>query len=127
MPDERPEQKMTWNELLERTVELGLGAAILTAESAQKVVNDLVNRGQVAREDSNDLVERLLKTGREQRESLLQMIEQTTERTLKQMDLARRSDLDAVRLRLDALERRMMGNLDLHAEPTPPAHSEDVE
>lgn len=123
MTDERSGQRVSsWGDLLTRTLELGLGAAVLTAESAQRLVNDLVNRGQVDRDDSADLVERLVNMGREQRDALKRMVEETTERTMKQMNLARQSDVDALLRRVEELERR--ANI---AHPNMPPKTGDVD
>lgn len=99
----------SWSDLLLRTVELGLGAAALTAETTQKMVNDLVNLGQVSKEEGASLIDKLVATGHEQREQLAIMIEKATEQTMTRMDLARRSDLEALRQRVAELERQVMG------------------
>jgi len=116
-----------WGELFERSIELGLGAALLTAESAQRVVNDMVNRGEVAREESTSLVDRLIVGGREQREQLRDTIEKTTERALERMNVARRDEVAALRQRIDDLERIVMGKAAgvTPESPPPPMPAED--
>jgi len=116
-----------WRELFERSIELGLGAALLTAESAQRVVNDMVNRGEVAREESTSLVDRLIVVGREQREQLRDTIEKTTERALERMNVARRDEVAALRQRIDDLERIVMGKAAgvTPESPPPPMPAED--
>ncbi len=92
-----------------RTFELGLGAATLTAETAQKVVNDLIGQGEVSREEGANLIDKLIAMGHSQREQLSSMIDKATERALERMDLARRSDLEALRKRVAALEQQVLG------------------
>ncbi len=99
----------SWSELFLRTVELGLGAATLTAETTQKMVNDLVGMGQVSKEEGATLIDKLIATGHEQREQMATMIEKATERALARMDLARRSEVEALRTRVAELERQVMG------------------
>jgi polyhydroxyalkanoate synthesis regulator phasin len=94
----------SWGDLFMRTVELGLGAASLTMETAQKVVADLVHRGQVTEEEGETLVDRLLSMGREQRAQLEQLVNKGVEHTLERMDLARRSDVEALREHVQELE-----------------------
>ncbi len=94
----------SWSDLLDRMIDIGLGAASLTADTAQKLVNELVARGQVAREESSTLVERLLTLGREQREALREQVEKTTERMIDNMQLVRKSEVDALRARLETME-----------------------
>jgi polyhydroxyalkanoate synthesis regulator phasin len=110
MADDRTERPIsTWGDLLMRSLELGLGAATLTAETAQRVVNDLVNRGQMASGDGQHMVDRMMAMGREQRDALRNMVERTTNRVLESMDLARRSDVEELRLRVASLEHQLFG------------------
>jgi len=114
MTDETRGRRISnWTEFLERSIELGLGAAMLTAEGAQRLVNDMVNRGEVAREESTSLVDRLVVLGREQQEMLRQTIEKTTERMMERMNVAKKDEVAALRQRVDDLERIVMG----HAAP----------
>ncbi|HEY3379546.1 MAG TPA: hypothetical protein VGL77_18880 [Armatimonadota bacterium] len=100
----------SWNDVLTRSLELGLGAATLTVEAAQKMVNELVNRGQVSKEEGASLVDKLINAGREQRDQLADMIDKAAARTMVRMDLARRSDVDALRERVAELERVVLGH-----------------
>ena len=125
MPEEREERHITsWSELFLRTVELGLGVATLTAETAQKVVNDLIGKGKVSTEEGKSLVDRLLSMGHEQREMLAKMIDKATERAMVRMDLARRSDMEALRQRVAALEQQVLGRA-VSEEPIQPISKGD--
>ncbi len=120
MADDRAERPIaSWGDLLMRSLELGLGAATLTAETAQRVVNDLVNRGQVATGEGEHMVDRMLSMGREQRSALRQMIERSTNHVLASMDLARRSDVEELRLRVVSLEHQLFGEAKASAPITP--------
>jgi len=99
----------SWSDLFLRTVELGLGAAALTAETAQKVVNDLVGMGEVSKEEGATLMDKLVTLGHEQRAQMATMIEKATERAMTRMDLARRSEMEALRARVADLEQQVMG------------------
>lgn len=122
MADEAKDKRVSsWTELFERSIELGLGAAMLTAESAQKLVNDMVNRGQVPREESTSMVDRLLTMGREQRDMLRDTIEKTTERMMTRMNMARQDEVDALRKRVDDLERIVLNReREIPLNPVPP-------
>jgi polyhydroxyalkanoate synthesis regulator phasin len=108
MTDRREERRISsWGDLFVQTLELGLGAASLTAESAQRLVHDLVQRGKMNADESESMVDRLLSAGREQREAMRGMVDRAVDETLVRMDLARRSDLDALRRRVDDLEQHL--------------------
>lgn len=115
----------SWGDLFMRTVELGLGAATLTVDTAQKLVNDLMGRGQVTKEEAPSLVDRLMALGREQREQLMEMIDRGSERAMLRMDLARRSDLEALRQRVAELEKSVLGYTTTD-EPVAEIHEADI-
>lgn len=125
MAEEHEEKRISsWSELFLRTIEVGLGAATLTAETAQKIVNDLIGKGQVPKEEGTSMMDRLMAMGREQRNMLSDMIEKATERALTRMDLARRSDVEALRQRVAALELHVMGK-PIRDEPITPISDGD--
>ena len=109
----------SWSELFAKTAEVGLGAATLTVEAAQKLVNELVGHGHVAKEEGESLVDKLMALGREQREQLTQMVNKGVEQTMIRMDLARRSDLEALRQRVTALETQVLGQCKSDGPITP--------
>lgn len=123
---EREERHLPgWGDLFVRTLELGLGAATLTVDAAQRVVSDLVGRGQVKAEESQGLLDRLVAMGHQQREQLAQMVEKATGTALARMDLARRSDLEALQQRVAELELAVLGHA-VAAEPIPPLREDEL-
>jgi polyhydroxyalkanoate synthesis regulator phasin len=96
-----------WSDLLEKTVELGLGAALLTKEAATKLIEDLVKRGAVRREDAGKLVSEMMEKGKTQRQKMETFVAEVAERVLAKADLARRSKVDDLERRLAELEQRL--------------------
>lgn len=124
MADER-KPISSWSDLLVRSLELGLGAATLTLDTAQRLVNDLIGRGQMTREEGASVVDRLMAIGRDQRTQLMDMIDRGTERAMTRMDLARRSDLEALRQRVAELEKAVLGVAPVE-EPISPIHEGEL-
>jgi polyhydroxyalkanoate synthesis regulator phasin len=104
-----PEQSKSasWRELLEKTVELGLGAALLTKDAAKKLVDDLVRRGAMTKEEGSKLVSEMLEKGKGQKEKMEALISETVERVLRKADLARRSSFEELEKRVAALETQL--------------------
>ncbi len=97
----------SWAEWLEQSIALGAGAVALTAETAQRLVNDLVARGQVAKEEAGGLIERLLQAGKQQRAQMQAAVAQAAEQAVQRLHLARRDEVDELRRRIEVLEHRM--------------------
>jgi len=97
----------TWRDLLEKTVELGLGAALLSKEAATKLIEDLVKRGAVTREDAGKLVSDMMEKGKTQKEKMEAFVADVAERVLAKADVARRSRIEDLERRIAELERRL--------------------
>jgi len=97
----------SWRELLEKTIELGLGAALLTKDAAAKLVDDLVKRGAITKEEGGKLVSDMMEKGKGQKEKMESLIRQTVERLLAKADMARRSSVEEIEKRVAALEEEL--------------------
>jgi polyhydroxyalkanoate synthesis regulator phasin len=107
MKDDREPKIRTWRELIEQTIELGLGAALLTKETATKLVDDLVKRGDMTRDEGRKLVDTMLEKGKGQKERMESFVSDVVERALSRTDVARRSIVDDLERRIAELERRL--------------------
>jgi polyhydroxyalkanoate synthesis regulator phasin len=97
----------SWHELLDKTIELGLGAALLTKDAIAKLVEDLVKRGAVTREDGKKLVGEMVERGKTQKEKMEVFVAEVAERVLDRADLARRSSVEQLEKRMTALEEEL--------------------
>jgi polyhydroxyalkanoate synthesis regulator phasin len=98
---------MSWRELLEKTVDLGLGAALLTKEAATKLVDDLVRRGSVTKEEGQKLVSDMLEKGKVQKEKMEEVMRQSFGRLVATADLARQSRVEELERRVIELEEQL--------------------
>lgn len=90
-------------DLIEKGLLIGLGALTLTRERAQKIVEELVKRGEARREEASELVDRLVKRGDEERAELRKLLENT----VAQMGLATKSDIEALSRRIEELAEKL--------------------
>jgi poly(hydroxyalkanoate) granule-associated protein len=85
----------------------GLGTIDLTEEKAKAVFNDLVARGEMSEKDAKELIATWTKRAGEQRGRLQQDIEQSVQRALSAMGIARRAEVDALKAKIDELEAKL--------------------
>jgi len=102
-------ERAGWGELLEKTVELSLGAVLLTKDAATKVIEDLVKRGAMTREEGGKLVSDMMEKGKLQKEKMEEFVAEVVERALARADVARRSSVEELEKRVVELERRSSG------------------
>ena len=81
-------------DLLERGLYLGLGVFTLTKERAEQVIEDLVERGKVSKDDSAKAVRDLLERADEEKGHWSEQIDESLKRAVKELHLASKEDID---------------------------------
>jgi polyhydroxyalkanoate synthesis regulator phasin len=94
-------------DLIERTFLVGLGAAALTKEKIQGLVEEFVRRGQISGDEGRDMVERLVARSKEETQSALKKADTHLSGTFRDIGLATRRDLEDIDFRLRQLEHRV--------------------
>lgn len=95
----------------------GLGALDLTEEKAKAVFADLVSRGEMSEQDAKELFASWTKRATEQRGRLQQEVEQSVQKAMNAMGIARRTELDALQAKIAELEQKIAGAEKPAAEP----------
>jgi polyhydroxyalkanoate synthesis regulator phasin len=94
--------------LLRRSLELGLGALMLTKEAADELLDEAAaedDGGDSAR--AREIVAELRERGRKAREELAEGIRREVDAVLERGHLVRREEYDALLARVEALEARL--------------------
>jgi polyhydroxyalkanoate synthesis regulator phasin len=86
---------------------LGVGAAALTVDKAQGVVDELVKRGQLSSDEARDTVASLAARSKTEARSTVRSLESTLKSTYREMGLATRSELEDLDFRLRQVEHRL--------------------
>lgn len=94
-------------ELIERTFLAGMGAAALTKDRIQKVVEELVSRGQLGREEGLDVVEQLVERSRDEARAVLKKADSSLQGAYRDLGLTPKRELDSLRLLVEQLEHRV--------------------
>jgi polyhydroxyalkanoate synthesis regulator phasin len=112
---------ITVREAIERTILLSLGAASLTRDRAEAIVDDFVHRGQLGGDEGKAIVDKVMARVRGEGaggHGLLERIEGGVQGALREVGVASRQDLADILLRMDELEHRI--KLLESAPPQPP-------
>jgi len=95
---------------MERSIEkmllAGLGAFTLTKEKAEDIVKELVKRGEVAKKDRAEFVEKLLERSKDTRIEIEKIVEKSVMNVLKKLNIPTRSDLNALMKKIDELAKK---------------------
>lgn len=85
------------DDMLDRTLNFGLGLFDYTREQVEKLVDDMVKRGEVHRKDAQGLVGDIVQRGEEQRRAVEKLVRQEVDkalgRTADALHVARKEDV----------------------------------
>ena len=104
-------------DVLRKLLLAGLGTLDLTEEKAKAIFNDLVARGEMNETDAKELISSWTKRAAEHRGRLLADVEQTVQRSLSALGIARKAEVDALNAKIAGLEARLAGSGAPPAEP----------
>jgi len=93
-------------DLLKKGLALGLGLAVASKEQIEKVVDELVKKGEISAAESKELVEELVKKGEQEQEELKNKVRAYLREFLSELDVPSKSDLKNLESRIEKLENR---------------------
>lgn len=94
-------------DLIERTFLAGMGAAALTKDRIQDLVDELVSRGQINADEGRVVVDRLVARSREEARGVLRKADSTLHTAYRELGLGSKRDMEDLALRLRQLEHRV--------------------
>ncbi len=90
-------------ELVKKALLTGVGVASLTKEKIEEVARDFVEKGKMSEQEGRELVDDLVLRSDESRIELQKQISEKVEALLEKMDLAKKSEVDALKLEVAEL------------------------
>ncbi|HBP38690.1 MAG TPA: hypothetical protein DD640_08120 [Clostridiales bacterium] len=84
---------MDVKEFVDKTINFGFGLAEYSREKIEALVEELVQKGDVAQKDARKLAGDLVSKGEEQRAEFRKLIHDEVTKALDKMDLVRKSDI----------------------------------
>lgn len=92
-------------ELVKKALLTGVGVAALSKEKIEDLAKDFVEKGKLTEQEGKKLVDQLLSSSEEARQDLQKQIEGKVQAVLEKMDLAKKSDLEALKLEIEELRK----------------------
>ncbi|MGC9399192.1 MAG: phasin family protein [Anaerolineae bacterium] len=94
-------------EQLERSVLMGIGLFSITREKAQALAEEMVKKGEMARDEVKSFTDQLVERGRQERQALREVVQEEVDTSLQDVRLVPRSEVEALSKRVEALEQRL--------------------
>ena len=91
-------------DLVKNIVYAGVGAAFLTRDKIEELKNDLVDKGNMTREEGRQFVEELIAKSEKARDGLELWINQRVEERVRHLNLATQEDIDDLKRKIEELQ-----------------------
>jgi len=92
-------------DIFEKTLLAGLGLFDLTKEKAEKMVNELIKRGELSQSDKAKAVKDILKGHQERTKKLKKKIDQHIDTSMKRLKVITRDQLEELNRKIEKLSR----------------------
>jgi len=96
-------------DLLKKTFLTGVGVAALTKEKIEELAKDFVEKGKITEQEGKTLVDDLVARSEESRLEFQNQIEEKVQAVLTKMNLARQSEVDALKGEVAELRKALDG------------------
>nr|WP_274655059.1 phasin family protein [Paenibacillus humicola] len=94
------------NDLFKKAVSLGVGLTIASKEKVEKLVEELVQKGEVAPAESKELVADLIAKGQEGQNELKKMVREQLQKLLAELNVASKDEVARLESRIAELEQQ---------------------
>ena len=94
-------------ELVRRGILLGLGAISLTQEKAKAFVDELVQKGEVTKDEGGKLVNEMLDKAKEQEKTITEKINVEIRKVIDSLGVASKGDVAKLEKRIEELSKRI--------------------
>lgn len=92
--------------MFEKALYLGLGVFSVTRERVEKVVDELMEKGEISREEAGEVMENLIKRGEEERKAIRKLVQEEMGGLKKDLSASTQSELEELKARIRELEKR---------------------
>lgn len=91
-------------DFIKKSLLFGVGAVTITKEKAEKVVNELVEKGQVSKGEASKLLNDLVEKGEQERKAISETIKVEIEKVKKDIGIVDKNKLEELEKRIIGLE-----------------------
>ncbi|MGF1450931.1 MAG: phasin family protein [Opitutales bacterium] len=111
-------------DLFKKGMLAGLGAAVLTKESVERTLNELVEKGKISQEEAQATADKMMDQGRHEFEQVRSDFAKSFDDMLSRAQLTPLSDFRRLEARVAALEADFAASRSAERSPEPVASSD---
>jgi polyhydroxyalkanoate synthesis regulator phasin len=88
------------SDIIKKVFLAGLGAATLTREKAEDIIEELVKKGELSREEKPGVLNDLLKATEKHKDEMQNFVKEEVQKALKTLNIVTKEDIDSLEKRL---------------------------
>ncbi len=92
-------------DLFKKSVLMGLGVITITKEKAEQIVDELVKKGELAKDERSIAIQDLLKKAGEQEQILVDKVNTEVNKAIKKLGIPTNKDLERLEKKIDELKK----------------------
>jgi len=93
-------------DLFKKTVLMGLGAMTITKEKAEDIVDELIKKGELAKDNRSKAVHDLLEKAEEQEKAILDKISDEVNKSIEKLGIPTKKDFERLEKEIDELKKK---------------------
>jgi len=93
-------------DLINKGLALGLGLAVASKEQIEKLVDELVKKGEVSAAESKELIRELFEKGEAEKKEMNGRIHEQLDKLLKELNIPTKADMERLERRIQDLENK---------------------
>jgi polyhydroxyalkanoate synthesis regulator phasin len=93
-------------DLGKKVVDLGLGLVSVSDKKIREVADELIQRGEIKKEEAEQFIDKLLKKTEKDRKGLEERITGVVKKVIEKLPLATKSELNEIKKKLNELEKK---------------------
>ena len=94
-------------DLIKKSIYLGLGAATVTKEKIEALVDELIEKGQLSKDKKTEAVKEIFEKIEKEEKEIKTKIDNTVTETMNKIGIVAKSEYDNLLKRVEELERKI--------------------
>ena len=94
-------------DIIKKAINLGFGALFVTKENIEEVINDMVKKGEIKKDEPKTQTKELLNKVLSSKKEIETRIEEIFEKVLHKLDIPSRKELQQMQQKLDEIIRKL--------------------
>ncbi|MDN3515553.1 MAG: phasin family protein [Candidatus Brocadia sp.] len=94
-------------DILNKVINLGFGTLIVTKENIEELIDEMVKKGEIKKDEARAQVNELFKKVSSSKQEIVSMIEKIVENALHKLDIPTRNELQQMQKKLEEIIKRL--------------------